>query len=129
MQSPAKGAGYLEEATIKFMDSFNALYAELSAEDFEQHKAGLIARLLEAPKNLGERSQLYWGDIADDHLTFNSRQQMAALVEALTKEDMAKFFDRIEAGLDSERLLIYSAGQFPDEPSRGEVLASPTDPV
>ena len=129
VQSPAKGAGYLETATIEFMEGFLTLFGEMSEEEFAQHKAGLIARLLESPKNLGERSQLYWRDIADDHLTFDSRQQMAALVEALDQETMMAFFESVQKGLNGNRLLVYSTGQFEDEPSRGHVLASPIDPI
>ena len=129
VQSPAQGAAYLENATIEFMDRFITLFGEMTPEEFSQHKAGLIARLLEAPKNLGERSQLYWRDIGDDHLTFDSRQQMAALVEALDQETMMTFFRSVQSGLTGNRLLVYSSGQFEDEPERGHVLASPIDPI
>lgn len=129
VQSPAQGAGYLENATIEFMDRFMTFFSELPEEAFAQHKAGLITRLLEAPKNLGERSRLYWSDIKDDHLTFDSRQQMAALVESLDQETMTTFFAAVQTGLNGNRLLVYSTGHFEDQPSRGTVLENPVDPI
>ncbi len=127
VQSPAKGAGYLEEATVEFMDGFVEYFAGMDDAEFAQHKAGVIARLLEAPKNLGAQSQLYWRDLVDDHLTFDSRQQMADLIEQLTKAEIADFFTSIQERLSADRLIVYSAGQFADEPSRGARLARPKD--
>lgn len=128
VQSPAKGAGYLEAATIEFMDRFLAYFAGMEDAEFAQHKAGLIARLLEAPKNLGAQSQLYWRDLLDDHLSFDSRQQMADLIEQLTKAELSTFFASVRERLSGDRLIVFSTGQFEDEPSRGIQLAAPKDP-
>ena len=62
-------------------------------------------------------------------MTFDSRQQLAALVEALTKKEMATFFRDVRHKLDTQRLLIYSAGKFEDPPTEGRRLAHPTDSI
>ena len=129
VQSPAQSAAHLEKATLEFIDRFIPYFDAMQDDDFSQHKAGLIARLLEAPKNLAERSRLYWRDLTDGHITFDSRQQLAALVEALTKKEMATFFRDVRHKLDTQRLLIYSAGKFEDPPTEGKRLAHPTDSI
>jgi secreted Zn-dependent insulinase-like peptidase len=127
VQSPAQGAAYLERATIEFMDRFLAFFEAMPEEDFAQHKAGVITRLLEEPKNLGERSALYWRDILDDYLTFDSRAKMAGLVEEQTKSKLAAYFARVREGLSGNRLMIYNTGRFEKHPTRGRFLSHPAD--
>ncbi|MEM7098080.1 MAG: insulinase family protein [Pseudomonadota bacterium] len=125
VQSPVKGPGGLEEATRTFFNNYVADWMNTDDIIFQQQKAGLINRLLEPPKNLNEQSQRYWADLRRGYDTFDSREQIASLVEALTKQDMQKYFESLLAQMDSNRLIIYTMGKFEDEPEVGEKLASP----
>ncbi len=126
IQSPVQSAAYLENATLEFVDRFAASWSEHGQADLAQQKAGLINRLTQAPKNLNEQSQQYWSDLIDGHLTFDSREQIAAEVAQLDAASMQSFFDRLVRELQTERLLIYTQGQFEEVPTAGERLASPT---
>lgn len=127
VQSPAQGAAYLEQATVEFMDGFVEFFKAMPEAEFAQHKAGVITRLLEEPKNLGERSALYWRDILDDHLTFDSRQMMATVVEQRTKSELEAYFQSVREGLSGSRLMVYNTGRFGEHPARGRALAHPSD--
>ena len=127
VQSPNTSSAGLERATQAFMAQFVDEFANLDPQQFEQHKAGLMTRLLEAPRNLGEKSQRYWLDFTDNVLTFDSRAQIAGLVEQLSKADMLTFFQRLEDKLSRDRLLIYSQGAFEEIPQQGRLLSKATD--
>lgn len=124
VQSPTASAAAVEEATLKFVQTFNQ--TPIDAENFAQQKSGLIAQLLEKPKNLGEQSQRYWSDLTEDVDTFDSRQQIASLVEALTVDDIQTFLAKLESRMSSQRLLIFSRGKFDQVPTEGTKLADPT---
>ena len=127
VQSPAVGAAEIEQATLDFLDDFVSRWPTTTDAAFEQYQSGLVNRLLEAPKNLAEQTQRYWHDLTDAHLTFDSREQIAALVQDLTREDMQAYFERINRLAQSQRLLIYTKGAFESVPEEGKTLASPTD--
>lgn len=123
VQSPNTSSAGLEQATISFVDEFVSNWPDVTDAEFEQQKAGLINRLLQKPKNLNERSQLYWADLTDELYSFDSREQVAALVDGLSREEMYTFFQRLQDKLDSQRLLIYTQGQFDEVPQRGQLLS------
>lgn len=122
VQSPNTSSAGLEEATLKFVNDFVDDWPEVSDEEFEQQKTGLINRLMQKPKNLNERSQKYWADLSDQFYTFDSREQVADIVKSLTREDMRTFFTTMRNQLTNNRLLIYTQGQFDDVPQQGRLL-------
>lgn len=126
VQSPVKGAAGLEQATKDFMQRFNATWPQTTDTAFDQYKSGLINRLLQKPKNLGEQSQRYWSDLMDGYLSFDSRQQVAEIVAGLSRETMTAYFKNVAQRLEERRLLIYTDGKFSDTPAAGQLLDSPT---
>ncbi len=126
VQSPNTSSAGLEQATLEFVDTFVAGWSDISDEEFEMHKSGLINRLLEQPKNLNERSQRYWADLTDEWYTFDSREQVAGMVAELSRADMQAFFQRLQRQLQTERLLIFTQGQFSEVPSHGRLLSDAT---
>ena len=127
VQSPNTSSAGLEAATVEFVDSFVASWPDVTVTEFEQQKTGLINRLMQKPKNLNERSQKYWADLTDETYTFDSREQVAEIVANLTREDMQKFFNRLKDKLASQRLLIFTKGQFEDIPQMGRLLSDATE--
>jgi secreted Zn-dependent insulinase-like peptidase len=128
VQSPVASAGALEEATLRFLDDFIEHWPQVSAAEFDSQKAGLLNRLLQTPKNLNEQTQLYWSDLLDRQLTFDSQERIAEQVRVLSQSDMAEFFDGLRDQLSQRRLLIYSSGKFSETPTLGRTLESPVAP-
>jgi insulysin len=126
VQSPNTSSAELEQATLAFVDDYVNAWPEVTEAEFEQQKAGLINRLLQSPKNLNERSMRYWADLSDEHYSFDSREQVAAIVASLTKEDMGQFLARLQQKLVADRLLIYTKGQFDAVPQTGQLLSNAT---
>jgi len=126
IQSPVASTADLERISVAFIDHFAAAWPETSEEDFTRQKAGLLSRLRQSPKNLNEQSQRYWGDLTDNHLTFDSRSKIATQVESISKAEMGIFLSTLKNKLRDSRLLIFSPGKFEQIPTVGKVLASPT---
>jgi insulysin len=124
VQSPVASAKAVEEATMTFIQEYIDAWPNLSDAEFNQQKSGLINRLTESDKNLGERSQRYWRDIFDEHYTLDSLQQIATEVSKLSKEDMLAFFQDLQKRLKEQSILIYSSGKFDEVPTNGRLLES-----
>jgi insulysin len=122
VQSPVASPAALETATLSFMEKRLPAIRDMSDSEFEQNKAGIISRLLETDKNLGQRSQRYWADLDFGVLTFDSREQIAALVAGLDKSAIVEFLDGVAGRLENNRLLIYNQGKFSEAPIVGELV-------
>ena len=97
---------------ITFLQDYVDNWDTLSDEFFEQQKNGLIARLTEQDKNLSQRSQRYWQSLAEENYDFDSNQQIADIVTALTKADMGGFLQDLLRRVENRRVKIYSQGAF-----------------
>lgn len=61
---------FLEERVEAFLEHFHDTLAEMSLEDFEVKKDGLIVKLLERPKNLYEETVSFWGQVREGYYDF-----------------------------------------------------------
>lgn len=112
VQSPVAGPDQLVDATEAFLGAFEETLHSMPAETFEANKQGLVTRLLENDKNLGERSERYWSDLELGFTDFDSRAQIADAVAAIDKAGYEAFFDTLRAEAENNRLVIYSPGRF-----------------
>ncbi len=119
IQSPVASPAALEAATLEFMVAQPPLVAAMDAQTFEHHKAGLISRLTEQPKNLRERTARYLADLEADVTTFDSQAQIADIVATLTLDDVMAYLNETVERLTDARLLVYSLGRFDDAPTNG----------
>ena len=124
VQSPSAGVTHLENAVIEFLQAYIAQWDDMSEAAFEQQKAGLMIRLLEKDKNLNQRSQRYWQNLAEENYAFNTNQQIAAQVKALTKNEMKAFLEGLSQRVVNQRLLIFSKGAFKEAARPASASAS-----
>ena len=112
IQSPVAGPSYLRSRITDYLKEENARLAALDDNEFTENKAGLISKLMQRDKNLGQRAARYWSDLEMDLETFDGREQLGSAISDLTKEDVLNFFDVIREKTESEYLLISSDGKF-----------------
>jgi secreted Zn-dependent insulinase-like peptidase len=124
IQSPVASPAQLEAATRQFVTDQLAALQNMPAEEFEENRAGLIARLTEQDSNLGQRSQRYWADIETGVTSLDSRERIAEAVNGLAVSDMIDYLKDLRQKLDDQRLLIYHDGQFPPAPLGGREIDS-----
>jgi secreted Zn-dependent insulinase-like peptidase len=124
VQSPSAGVAHIENAVIEFLQDYLAQWDAMTEAAFEQQKAGLMTRLLEKDKNLNQRSQRYWQNLAEENYRFDTNQQIAELVNALTKAEMKAFLGDVSTRVMNRRLLIFSDGAFKAEARAATASAS-----
>lgn len=68
-----RGPAYLEQRVELFLKEMDEKLQTMPMEEFLEHKAALQKRWREAPKNLGEEVNRYWGHIEHGYLDFHRR--------------------------------------------------------
>ena len=96
--------------------------AAMEQNEFEQNKAGLIARLTESDKNLNQRSERYWADLGLGIQSFDSAKQISQHVARLNKAEILAFLETATEKLNSQSLLVFNRGKFSDLPDQGEAV-------
>jgi len=112
VQSPVAGPDVLRDRTLEFMASELVRLQGMSEEEFGTNKGGLIVKLTQRDKGLGQRAKRYWGDLDRDITTFDSRQQLAKAVSALTKDEMLAYLEKVNGKLGNRYLMIFNEGRF-----------------
>ena len=110
IQSPSHSS----KAVYQAMETFvKEVPSTIDAAAFERHRMALVAEITEPHKNLWERAEFFWSSMGQGDYSFESRDKLAAAVEAITYENWLEFF-RAEF-IDSPRsLLVIAPGQFAD---------------
>ncbi|PYH38592.1 uncharacterized protein BO87DRAFT_442857 [Aspergillus neoniger CBS 115656] len=85
---------YLEERCDAFLETFAHELRAMTDEIFEEHKIGLINRLLEKLKNLDQETSRFWTQIMSGVLDFEQVYQEVEHIEPLTRKDILEFFDQ-----------------------------------
>ncbi|KAK8849760.1 hypothetical protein IAR55_005095 [Kwoniella newhampshirensis] len=83
-----KSPVFVESRIEAFLEELKETIENMSEEDFEKHKVGLIAKKEEKPKNLGEETRRYWGRITDRYYEFDKRETDVAELRKTTKQDI-----------------------------------------
>ncbi len=111
IQSPLRGSEDLHYAIDEFINAFALELIELSDEQWESSKAGLIAHISEPDTNLRTRAQRYWMAIGNKDDTFNHRQKVAQAIQALQRVDMIRFTVESLKPRTADRIIMYSQGK------------------
>jgi secreted Zn-dependent insulinase-like peptidase len=122
VQSPVASSADIARLTHEFLDGQVDSVATLPAEEFERFRQGLIARLTERDKNLGERGARLWGDLDLGFTTFDSRAQIAAEVGKLTQPEIVDHLRALVREFDERSLVIYAPGKFEETPTAGDEI-------
>jgi secreted Zn-dependent insulinase-like peptidase len=107
VQSPNTSISNIRKAMFDYFESFDP------SKDLEQNKQALIAKLLEAPKNLFERSNSYWNNIGHDDSEFDRQEELAKIVDGFNAEEFSEFAHNI---LKNGKWLWYAAAEESEMP-------------
>ncbi|KAK0722768.1 Metalloenzyme, LuxS/M16 peptidase-like protein [Lasiosphaeria miniovina] len=88
-----KTAPFLETRIEGFLESMVKIIDSMSETEFENHKRSLIVKRLETPKNLDQETSKHWNQIHSEYYDFESAQQDAAHIKALTKAELLEFYN------------------------------------
>lgn len=110
VQSPIADPIELEAHIERFLSGYYEPVARTSETDFEKHKQGLLARILEKEKRLRTRSNRYWRELDRKNYSFDSREQLADAVRSITKDEFVKFYKHFLLSENRKRLVSRSTG-------------------
>ncbi|MFQ6370524.1 insulinase family protein [Shewanella sp. YIC-542] len=111
VQSPVAGPRQLLETIDQFIADFNYAVMQITNEQWEATKEGLINQIMEHDANLKTRGQRYWVSIGNKDYNFNQRQQVVSTLETLTRADLIKFMMKKMRTKHSDRLVLFSTGE------------------
>jgi len=115
VQSPsAHSAEILAESESFFID-FKRQLAELTAEEFEDHKQGLISRLVSKKKNMAEKVGHFWHNIEVNRLTFDTNESIAKEVELIKQVEIQTLFENSIIDKKDPRLLFSHSQEAPEK--------------
>lgn len=86
--------------------------AQSGVDDFESHRAALIQRLLEPPKNLQEQTSRFWGQLTAQDYEFDDRQRMVDYLQNLTEQH---FESQLRDLLLNARAMWFTASKQPQQ--------------
>ncbi|KAI9890317.1 MAG: Insulinase (Peptidase M16) [Vezdaea aestivalis] len=87
-----RSAEYLEGRIEAFLADYEKKLEEMSDEEFEGHKASLINRRKEKPRNLGHESDVFLGHVLGEYFDFDFAAQEIAQLTPLKKSDLQSFY-------------------------------------
>ncbi len=125
VQSPVVDPMGLEGHIDAFVADFEATFAAMTAEAFAAYRAGLISRLRQRDENLNERSNRFWREIDRENEAFDSQEQLAVAVEAISHEELLAFY-RTFLLEEPRKLSIYAPGKAVELSADGGVEGSTT---
>lgn len=111
IQSGVAHPGTLLERIDAFLDGFGPYLTEMSTEDYETIRTGLIATLEEAPTSLAQRTRTLALDLALGVTTFDRKAQIVALLRTLEKDSVEALFQQQVTGDDAHRIVVQATGR------------------
>ncbi len=127
VQSPSAPPEKILGAVRAYLLSTPATIEAMSDETFALQREGLLVTLLEADKNLAERTERYWTDIDDKVTTFDGNRRLAEVIKGLTRADVISWLRALPARLSKESLIVHSRGKFEPLTNHGEKVATVAD--
>ena len=116
--SPSEMFGLYDE----FLKYAQAYLANMSNEEFEKIKKGLITRILRKPLKLSDRTSRLWQEIDLEEFDFDTQEKLGDRISELSIEEIQLFYEtRILNNLS--RLVVQSTGNDLQGPIQGNFLA------
>ncbi|KAJ3307656.1 Insulinase (Peptidase M16), partial [Boothiomyces sp. JEL0838] len=83
----------LENRIEAFLEMFRVVLEQIPEQEFNKHKAALIAKLTEKLKNLSQESSKLWSTITSQYYDFDQNENDALMVGTFEKAELLDFFD------------------------------------
>jgi insulysin len=84
---------------------------QITNEQWESTKLGLINQIMEHDANLKTRSQRYWVSLGNRDYEFTQREQVVAVINTLTRADLIKFIMLHMRSKHGNRLVLFNHGE------------------
>jgi protease-3 len=117
IQTPVKAPKAMLERFEKFALEYATMLDDLTEDQFENLKSGVLTQLTEPPTNLSDEAGPYLTDWNREQYSFSSREQLIAAVQDVTLVSMRDYYQRTVLADNPSRILIQLRGQrWQDQP-------------
>lgn len=106
VQSPEASPQVMMDKSNTFFTDYQSTLADTSAEEFALYQEGLITKLLEKPKNMGEKARQYWSDLVQGRTDFNASQAIADQVKLTDKTSIETLYQKAILNPELSWLLV-----------------------
>lgn len=107
IQSPHANGEQMRDAIDEFIDHFPVVISQLKEEQWQEAKQGLAGLILEKESNMRTRARRLWVSIGNKDTTFDQREQVAAALSALNREQVIAYASRLKSP-KRDRLILYA---------------------
>jgi len=114
VQSPTATPEEMMNHSRIFFRDYEGKLETMSDEEFALFQEGLITRLTEKPKNMGEKAANFWADLSTERYTFDTRQAIADEVVNITKTQILNLYRRAVLNNEWSWLLFEKGGRVND---------------
>ena len=114
VQSPTASPEEMMNHSRIFFRDYEGKLETMSDEEFALFQEGLITRLAEKPKNMGEKAANFWADLSTERYTFDTRQAIADEVVNITKTQILNLYRRAVLNNEWSWLLFEKGGKVND---------------
>ena len=111
VQSPTASPEEMMNHSRIFFRDYEGKLETMSDEEFALFQEGLITRLAEKPKNMGEKAANFWADLSTERYTFDTRQAIADEVVNITKTQILNLYRRAVLNNEWSWLLFEKGGK------------------
>jgi secreted Zn-dependent insulinase-like peptidase len=123
VQSPIANATTLEKNIDQFLARWNEELLNVSAEELSQFKRSVISRITRKDNKLSAQTKRYWRELDWQETDFDTRERLAAAVEKITLDDLARCF----TALQSRSIVVSNTGKkftqaTPSKPNTASTL-------
>ena len=91
IQSPDAEPEHLHAAVAEFLFTFHESVERMPEQEFKQHQAGFVSRILERDQTLRERTERYWRAIDNRDFEFDEHERFAQAVNDLEHASFVEF--------------------------------------
>ncbi|TNC83339.1 MAG: hypothetical protein CSH37_14760 [Thalassolituus sp.] len=114
VQSPTATPEEMMNHSRIFFRDYEGKLETMSDDEFALFQEGLITRLTENPKNMGEKAANFWADLSTGRYTFDTRQAIADQVGSITKTQILNLYRRAVLNNEWSWLLFEKGGEVSD---------------
>ncbi|WP_281560000.1 insulinase family protein [Thalassomonas sp. RHCl1] len=111
VQSSKVGPKELQKRIDQFILEQFAVVKAMSEAEFAEHKTGLITNIKRQDKNLLERTRRLWAELADGFDRFDKREQLAAAITAMSKQELVESYESLLMAPMKKRLISRNFGK------------------
>ncbi|PMH41825.1 peptidase M16 [Vibrio sp. 10N.286.49.B3] len=118
VQSPNAAPADLISSIDEFLNAFYMILLELTEDEWQNSKVGLINQISTPDSTLRGRAQRLWVAIGNKDEEFNQRELVLKQLEALTPSDMLRFVVNELKPRTANRLIMHTHGNVHHEEER-----------